>query len=168
MEQFAFYVFAGVTLLAALGVVLLRNVLHAALMLGLCLLGVAGIFAQLGADFLFASQILIYVGGIAVLILFVVLLAGRASELITRQTNKLWPPAAFVCGVTFVFLLRYYRSFNGTSASSAPKPTTFALGKLLLGDLALPFELISLILLAALAGAIVFSRTEHDEEERKA
>lgn len=163
MEQFVFWTFAAVTLLSALGVVMLRNVLHSALLLGLCLLGVAGLFAQLGADFLFAAQILIYVGGIAVLILFVVLLAGRASELITRQTNRLWGAAAVVCAAILIGLIRLVEPFRSVKAAAAVKPTTFSIGQLMMGDMALPFELISLILLAALAGAIVFSRPEHDE-----
>ena len=60
--------------------------------------GVAGIFGSLGADFLFAAQILVYVSGIAVLILFVVLLSGRASDFVLRQTNEQWAGGLVVCG----------------------------------------------------------------------
>src|SRR5208282_3897669 len=104
------------------------------------------------ADFLFAVQILIYVGGISVLILFAVLLAGRASELIMRQTNEQWLAAGFVCVASFAALLYYLRPFKASVATALMTPTTKELGRLLLGEWALPFELISLILLASLTG----------------
>ena len=163
IEIFVFYAFAAMTILSALGVVLLKNVVHSALFLGLSLFGVAGLFACLSADFLFAVQILIYVGGISVLILFAVLLAGRASELIMRQTNEQWLAAGFVCGASLAALLYYLQPFKGSLAIAPAAPTTKELGRLLLGEWAVPFELISLVLLASLAGVIVFSMTEPEE-----
>ena len=160
IEQLAFYALSALVLVSAVGVVTLRNVLHAALLLGLCLFGVAGIFASLGADFLFASQILVYVGGIAVLVLFVVLLAARHSELVLRQTNTQWLAALLVCGVTFWGMARYISPYLGKRVFWEAKPTTAPLARLLLADLAVPFELISLVLLAALTGAILFSKAE--------
>ena len=159
-----FYSLATLTIVGAIAVVSLRNVLHSALFLGLCLLGVAGLFATLSADFLFAAQILIYVGGISVLLLFAVLLAARASELVMRQTNEEWLAAGSVCGVSLYSLYYYLKPFRGYTLLGESVPTIKPLGKLLLGDWALPFELISLILLASLAGAIVFSKTESTEE----
>lgn len=160
MEQLAFYSLAAVTLGSALAVVTLRNVLHSALFLGLCLAGVAGLFASLGADFLFASQIMIYVSGVAVLVLFVVLLSGRHSELHLRQTNRNWPPALAVAGLALWALARVGEGFSGVTADSALRPTTKLLGRLLLDAYAVPFELVSLILIAALVGAIVFTRPD--------
>ncbi|TPW21243.1 MAG: NADH-quinone oxidoreductase subunit J [Elusimicrobia bacterium] len=160
MEQIAFYSLAAVTLFSALGVVMLRNVLHSALLLGLCLAGVAGLFASLGADFLFAAQILIYVSGIAVLVLFVVLLAGRQSELHLRQTNRNWVPALAVAGTALWALGRVGEGFRSVVADSTLRPTTRLLGRLLMDDYAVPFELVSLILIAALVGAIVFTRPD--------
>src|SRR2546423_13236828 len=118
MEHIIFFSLAGVTLITALGVVLMRNVLHSALSLGLCLLGVAGLFASLSADFLFAAQILIYVGGISVLILFAVLLAARASELVMRQTNEQWLAAGFVCIASMSALMYYLRPFKASFATA--------------------------------------------------
>ena len=165
MEVLVFYILATVTLLSALGVVLLRNVLHSALLLGLCLAGVAGLFACLGADFLFASQLLIYVGGVAVLILFVVLLSGRGPELRLRQVNDHWFAALLIGLATFGGMWRYIAPFASTRAELPPKPTTARLGELLLRDLALPFELISLILIAALIGAVLFSHQTPEEPD---
>jgi NADH:ubiquinone oxidoreductase subunit 6 (subunit J) len=160
MEHFVFYTLAGITLLSALGVVLMRNVLHSALLLGLCLAGVAGLFGSLASDFLFAAQILIYVGGIALLVLFVVMLSGRASELHLRQSNELWPGVLVVCGVLLYSMSRYIRSYGGARVAAEARATTGELGRLLTGDLALPFELISLVLIVALIGAVLFSRPE--------
>jgi NADH:ubiquinone oxidoreductase subunit 6 (subunit J) len=160
MEAITFYTLSAVTLLSALGVVLLRNVLHSALLLGLCLAGVAGLFASLGADFLFAAQILIYVGGIALLVLFVVLLSGRHSELHLRQVNDYWMGALAVCVALFAGMWRYIVAQAGVLATAKAQPTTARLGAALADYLALPFELVSLILIVALVGAVIFSRPE--------
>ena len=159
LQHFVFASLAALVLVSALAVVLMRNVLHSALALGLTLLGVAGLFASLGADFLFAAQILIYVSGVAVLILFVVLLSGRASDFVLRQINEQWLAGALICGVSLWGLTSIFRPLH-LAARTAAAPTTLRLGALLLGDLAVTFELVSLVLLAALVGAILFSRTE--------
>ncbi|MBI5883000.1 MAG: NADH-quinone oxidoreductase subunit J [Elusimicrobia bacterium] len=160
MEQIAFYSMAGLAVVSALAVVTLRNTVHCALFLGLSLAGVAGIFGVLGADFLFASQILIYVGGIAVLMIFAVMLMGRASDLTLRQVNQEWLAALLVCAITAAGLLRGAKAYLGSVAAGAPAPSTKPLGRLMLGDYVLPFELISLVLTAALLGAIFFTRKE--------
>ncbi|MBI5242426.1 MAG: NADH-quinone oxidoreductase subunit J [Elusimicrobia bacterium] len=158
MSALVFYSLSAVVLISALGVVLLKNTLHSALLLGLCLAGVAGVFASLGADFLFSSQLLIYVGGIAVLLLFVVMLSGRSSELKLRQVNDQWLAALLICAVTFLGMRRYIFEAGTAVLTASPQPTTAALGKLLLGEYAVPFEAVSLILIAALVGAVVFSK----------
>ncbi|MFA6028847.1 MAG: NADH-quinone oxidoreductase subunit J [Elusimicrobiota bacterium] len=158
MSTIVFFTLSAVVLLSALGVVLLRNTLHSALLLGLCLAGVGGLYATLGADFLFGSQLLVYVGGIAVLMLFVVMLAGRASELRLRQVNDQWLAALLICGVTFWGMQRYIDAFAVVRATTPAQATTAPIGRLMLDRLALPFELISIILVAALVGAVVFSR----------
>lgn len=158
MSALVFYALCAVVLLSALGVVLLRNTLHSALLLGLCLAGVAGVFASLGADFLFASQVVVYVSGIAVLVLFVVLLSGRASELRLRQVNDQWLAALLICGVTGWGLRRVVEGAASLPSAVPPQPTTAALGRQFVGEYALPFELVSLILIAALVGAVVFSK----------
>ena len=163
MEQIVFYSMASVTLIAALGVVLMRNVLHSALMLGLALMGVAGLFGTLGSDFLFAGQIVVYVTGVAVLVLFVVMLAGRESDLHSPQTNEKWPLALAIGAVTFGGFWRFFATYNATYMRTPSVPTTRGIGELLLTDYALPFELISLILVAALIGAIFFSRVETNQ-----
>ncbi|MFA5138954.1 MAG: NADH-quinone oxidoreductase subunit J [Elusimicrobiota bacterium] len=156
MSPYLFWPLAGVTLLSALGVVTLRNTMHSALLLGLSLAGVAGLYLSLGADFLFAAQLLVYVGGIALLILFVVMLSGRADEMRLRQTHSTWLAAVMVCGVVFFGLWRIVALARGVLAETRTAPTTAPLGVWLLGEMAVPFELITLVLVAALVGAVVF------------
>ncbi|MBI4352065.1 MAG: NADH-quinone oxidoreductase subunit J [Elusimicrobia bacterium] len=157
-ETIIFYMLSAVILLSALGVVLLPGLMHSALCLGLCLAGVAGIFASLGSDFIFAAQILVYVGGIAVLILFVVLLAANASEKMTRQISEAWLPSLLICSAFFWAFLKVTRYFSGLSAQTAPSPSVKAIAALLLGEYAVPFELISIVLLASMTGAVLFGR----------
>ena len=161
IDQIVFYSLAILTVASALAVVLHRNTVHSSLFLGLSLAGVAGIYASLGADFLFGAQIMVYVSGIAVLVMFVVMLLGRASDLHLRQVNDRWMAALLVCGVAAVGLLKVARLHSGTVVTAAAKPGTHDIGRLFLGEWLLPFELISLVLLAALLGAVFFTRTEN-------
>jgi NADH-quinone oxidoreductase subunit J len=163
IEQIVFCSMAGVTLLSALAVVTMRNAVHSALFLGLSLAGVAGLFALLGADFLFAAQILIYVGAIAILVLFVVMLMGRASDLNLRQINNQWLAGLLICGVCLYGFMRIVRLFSKTTSPAAPQPTTAHIGRLMMGDFAVPFELISLVIIAALLGAVYFSKTQRGQ-----
>ncbi len=164
IETIAFYSLSALVLASALGVVLHRNTVHSSLFLGLSLAGVAGLYALLGADFLFAAQIMVYVSGIAVLVMFVVMLLGRASDLHLRQVNEFWMAAILICVIASVGLLKIARSFTDTVAAAAPSPSTKVIGRLFLGDDLLPFELVSLVLMAALLGAVFFSHAEKPEE----
>ena len=161
LDQIVFYSLSAVVLLSALGVVLQRNAVHSSLFLGLSLAGVAGLFASLGADFLFGAQVMVYVSGIAVLVMFVVMLLGRASDLHLRQVNERWMAALLVCGVASVGLFKIARLSSATIVTAAARPGTREIGRLFMGQWLVPFELISLVLLAALLGAVFFTRTEN-------
>jgi len=164
LQEIVFYVLASVTVLSAVAVVSMRNVIHSALFLGLSLSSVGGIFALLRADFLFAAQILVYVSGIAVLVLFVVLLAGRASDLVTRQINDQWVAALLVCGVVFVSVSRVLSDVGRVTARPVNwEAGTNQIGRFLLSTYAVPFELVSGVLLVALMGAVIFSRSDDEE-----
>lgn len=140
--------------------VFLKNVFHCALCLVLSLTGVAGLFALLGADFLFVAQILVYSGGITVLLLFVVLLSGSPKDWIARQVNAQWAWGLAVSGIFIGLLSTLFKQIPEPAAPAAAAPTTAPLGLYLVRDLLLPFEAVSLVLLAALVGAIHFSRKE--------
>jgi NADH-quinone oxidoreductase subunit J len=161
LDQIVFYSLSALVLASALAVVLHRNTVHSSLFLGLSLAGVAGLYAALGADFLFGAQIMVYVSGIAVLVMFVVMLLGRASDLHLRQVNERWMAALLVCGVASVGLFRVARLHSATIATGAPRPGTHDIGRLFMSEWLVPFELISLVLLAALLGAVFFTRTEN-------
>jgi NADH-quinone oxidoreductase subunit J len=163
IEQIVFYSLSALVILSALAVVLHRNTVHSSLFLGLSLAGVAGLFACLGADFLFAAQIMVYVSGIAVLVIFVVMLLGRASDLHLRQVNDFWMAALLICGIASVGLLKIARTYAYTVSAAPAEPTTRIIGKLFLGNDLLPFELVSLVLLASLLGAVFFSHSERRE-----
>jgi len=165
IAQFIFWSLAALTAVSALGVVTMRNTVHSALSLGVCLMGVAGLFATLGADFLFAGQILVYVGGVAVLIMFVVMLLGRASDLHLRQVNNQWAAALLICAISAVGLWRIVKAFPLTGNPSTLAPTTKPLGLLLMSDYAVPFEVVSLVLTGALLGAIYFSHLEREADK---
>jgi NADH:ubiquinone oxidoreductase subunit 6 (subunit J) len=155
----AFWILAAVGVIAALAVVLLRDIFRAALSLVLCFLTVAGIYITLSADFLAAVQILIYVGAISVLIILAIMLTREVQR--GSPANKLQIPAfivaaLFLGGVVFAMLNTPW------PVSSVPplEPTTPALAGLLFseGGFILPVEIAPLLLLAAIIGAIALVR----------
>lgn len=155
-----FLLLALVTVVPAALVVTVKNVFHAALYLVLSLTGVAGLFAMMGADFLFVAQLLVYSGGILILMLFVVLLSGRPEDWRIRAVNEKWMPASIVSAMFVVALAVLMRALPEAPAPAAPVPTASDLGFLFLRDMLLPFEAVSLVLLAALVGAVHFSKKE--------
>lgn len=158
LESLIFYVLAAMVVIPALLVVTVRNVFHSALWLVLSLSGVAGLYAMLAADFLFAVQILVYVGGVMVVLLFVILLSGKPSDWAGTQVNeKAWAAALFSVFLVAALVSALFRWALPSNASATPELTTGRLGKLLLTEMVLPFEFISLVLVAALIGAVYFS-----------
>ena len=155
----AFWLLAVVGILAALGVVLLRNVFRAALSLVLCFLVVAGIYVTLSADFLAVVQVLIYVGAISVLIILAIMLTRDVQW--GSLSNKLRIPALcvailFLGAVGFATLNTLWQ----VSGVSPVMPTTEALALKLFGEggFILPLEIAAVLLLAAILGAIVLVR----------
>ncbi|TMA08711.1 MAG: NADH-quinone oxidoreductase subunit J [Deltaproteobacteria bacterium] len=156
-----FYLVAIITVGSAAVVAFSRNIIYSAFSLMGTFAGVAGIYVFLGADFVAAVQLLIYVGGILVLILFAVMLTHRITdvEITNRAAGRI--PALLAIGI-FIFLL--VQTIRETSWAKAKEilyaPTTARIGDLFLENYLLPFELASLVLLAALIGAVVLSRKE--------
>lgn len=146
------------TVVPALLAVSLKNIFHSALFLVLSLTGVAGLFALLGADFLFVAQILVYAGGITVLLLFVILLSGSPKDWLIRQLNGQWAWGLLVSGIFVSLLAALFRFIPEPAVLTPPQPTSAALGLTLVRDLLLPFEAVSLVLLSALVGAVHFSK----------
>jgi len=155
----AFWVLAIVGIVAALVVVLLRNVFRAALSLILCFLVVAGIYITLSADFLAAVQILIYVGAISVLIILAIMFTREIQR--GSLSNKLQIPA-FVVAILFLGALSFAMLNTSWQVVGIPplEPTTAALAGKLFGEggFILAVEIAAVLLLAAILGAIVLVR----------
>lgn len=160
VQDVVFLLLTVMTLVPAALVVLVKNIFHAALYLILSLTGVAGLFAMMGADFLFVTQLLVYSGGILILMLFVVLLSGSPKDWAARAVNEQWMGAAVVSAMFVSLLAVLLRALPETAVVGEALPSTSSLGFLLLRDMLLPFEALSLVLLAALIGAVHFSKKE--------
>ena len=157
--QLALFVIVAVfTLGGAIGVVATRNVVHAALFLLLSLLGVAGIYLVLFAEFLALVQVLIYGGAVIIVVLFAVMLT-RSSEYPRITDNRQWPLAILTAlGVAAVLGAAFWLAPKIDSQPQAPEFTGLAAS--LFTKWALPFEIASLVLLVALIGAIIIARTQ--------
>lgn len=160
VQDAVFLLLTAMTLVPAALVVTVKNVFHGALYLILSLTGVAGLFAMMGADFLFVTQLLVYSGGILILLLFVVLLSGSPKDWAARAVNEQWMPAAVVSAAFVSLLAVLLRAMPETAVVGEALPSTSALGFLLLREMLLPFEAVSLVLLAALVGAVHFSKKD--------
>ncbi len=159
-ELIFFFGLAAFTVIAGLFVVLDRNIVHSAVALIFSFCGVAGIYVLLDAEFLAAVQVLIYVGGITILLLFAIMLTTRIAARVDIFNEQKWPSLVIAVLITGVLV---YASVTGIQISAqAPRlpETAPTLGRLLLTTHVLPFEVASVLLLAALVGAIILARRE--------
>lgn len=164
VSSLLFYLFGATAVIFAAAAVTTERILRAALYLMVVLLGTAALYACLGADFLAALQVLVYVGGIVVLLVFAVMLT-HTNELVEERPTALrklcgFAGAALFVGTTYYVLsLQQLRPVSHGPVASADAA---ALGRSFLnygaGGYALPFELISVLLLAAIIGGIVVAR----------
>ena len=170
MVQFIFYAFAALTLAGGLAVLLTRNVLYAAFFLLLTLLGTAALFVLASADFLAIAQIMIYVGGVLVLVIFGVMLThtpDRSADASSSQTpnrvtsmNRVstplgWMLPILVAGGLFMVLytLVVRANFSMLTRPVGWTSTIRTIGKQLMTEYVVPFEIVGILLLAALVGA---------------
>lgn len=158
-----FYSAAGLSCAFALLVVTARNVFHSAIFLALTLIGVACTYLFLDAEFLAIIQILIYVGAIVTLFIFAIMLTSKIQDKSIKQTNSQVVISVIVAlGLLFSFIAIISKNPWAAYAEKAQKQNLdlATLGRHLMSTYALPFELISLILLAALVGAIVIGKVK--------
>lgn len=161
VSQLIFYLLSFIIIVSAIYVVTLRNIFHSALFLILALFGVAGIYILLEAEFLAAVQVLIYVGAVAILMIFAIMLTSQLASKKVSQSNEQVTLAVFVCaGFLLASLGSLAYSVWRLSDSALPENNTMTIGKLLMTDYVLPFEVVSVVLLAAMIGAIVLARRE--------
>ena len=162
MELFdaTFFVFAFITVVSGFIVVFSRNIVYAAFSLLFTFFGVAGLYALLSADFLAVTQILIYVGGILVLLLFGVMLTNKVISVDIKTGVIHTVPALILVAIVAGSLAGlFYSTWKSTPAPvAAARPTTAPLGEMLMTGYLLPFEIASVILLVALIGAAFTAR----------
>ncbi len=160
MEQLFFYIFALVAIVSAVLVVSVRNAVHSAFYLIICLLQVAAIFILLRSPFLAAVQVFIYVGAVMVLFLFAVMVLDIGREKTKDYIHSQWLPAVGVI-IALLLVLGYLVKGGKLSAKlgiyneAVLAKNTEVIGKALFTQYIFPFEVVSLLLLVALIGAIV-------------
>jgi len=170
--EFLFISSAAVTIACAIGVLVVKNIMHSCVFLLGSLMGIAGLYATLGADFVAVTQIMVYVGGVVILMLFAVMLTG-GKDFISRAQNLLGLPPSMGSKWTYgvgllvglVFLLTNIQLIKGISQSLPTNeinngfPSTVTqIGHLLIKEHVLAFEISSVLLLGALVGAAIIAR----------
>ncbi len=162
----SFSILAMLTLASAVAAMALRNLVHCALMLMVTLAGLAAVYLQLGAQFVGFAQILIYIGAVAILIVFAILLT-RGNE---PPRQAIFSPG-WVAGV--VIAVAVFGLLSGVILSSqavrhelrpAPEATVRQIGTQLMGKFILPLEVIGLLLTAALIGAVLIAMREKEDQ----
>ncbi len=173
ITEIAFWIMALVAVGAALAVVLLRDIFRAALLLVLCFFTIAGIYITLNADFLAAVQVLIYVGAIGMLLIFAIMLTRNVQQ--GNPFNRLNGPALLLALLIMVTIISVVAVTDWPSIKDVPQQavtvpvddsTTSHIAQALFnkeGGFVLPFEIASVLLLAALIGAVVLVRSKDKE-----
>ncbi len=159
-----FYIFAALVLGGGIFTITRRNAVHSAISLIVSLIGVAGLFLLQQAEFLFAVQIVLYVGGIMVLFLFVIMLVNLDDAARERQFNGQWWIAlvavALVGAQIFYFIYRGAAAFKIAAPAQAVTGAgnTEMLADVLFSEYLLPFEIASILLLVAVVGSVVMAK----------
>ncbi|MBM3875198.1 MAG: NADH-quinone oxidoreductase subunit J [Verrucomicrobia bacterium] len=163
----AFLILALVTLVSAVAAMSLRNLVHCALCLAVTLAGLAGLFLTLDAEFVGFTQVLVYIGAVAILIVFAILLTRGDDPAAQGAPSRAWLFGPLVAVVVFVTLSTALLSWT-SERSWAPKSDAVArqavavkhIGAKLMNDYVLPLEVIALLLTAALIGAVIIAMHE--------
>lgn len=161
LEPVAFGVLSAVLVASSLAVVLGKNLFHAVLFLAVALVGTAGIFLLLEAEFLAAVQLLLYAGGVVTIVVFAIVVTERLVGDRLSQTSRYLGSGVVVAGAVLIGILLFLRA---ASLPPARPPlagdVTRAIGDVLLTRYVLPFEVLAALLLVALLGATYFARPD--------
>ena len=162
MELIAFYIFAAIVTVSALSVIVARNPVHSVLWLILAFFTSAGLLVLIGAEFLAMLLVVVYVGAVAVLFLFVVMMLDVDFVELKQGSLRYWPFAmligiAFIAEITLAGLARNVSDLGTFDASPNAATNTEAIGQVMYTDYFLLFQLAGLILLVAMIGAIVLT-----------
>ncbi len=159
-----FIALALMTLVPAVWVVLSRNLVHAGFGLLFTLFGAAGLYAYMGADFIAVTQLMVYIGGVLVLLLFTLMMThvpnGKKNHGLDRYV-----PAAVLALLVFGVLYKVITSVNWHGAAELSQPTIAKLGANFMTNYIFPFEYVSLVLLATMIGAALLTREYRSTDE---
>ncbi len=163
---YAFYIFAFIAVAAAAGIVFARRLFHAALFLLVSFLGVAGIYAVSFAEWVAVTQILVYAGGVVVIIIFGIMLTARIPGRPTAVSSSKWFAGTLLALAAMGFLITLFLRESFGTATAPPVEEGFTLvnrfGIVLMTDYLLPFEVAGLLLLITLVGAAVLAATRNN------
>ncbi len=161
MAEITFWFIAGLTIISAVMVVYSKKLLNSAIALLFTLFGVAGLYVFLWADFLAAVQVVVYIGGILILIIFGIMLTNRITTVhISHSSIQRGYGGMVVVGLMGFLGWMIVRTPWLQGQSVEPEQTVAIIGRLLLTDYLMPFEVTSVLLLGALIGAATLSRAE--------
>jgi NADH-quinone oxidoreductase subunit J len=158
-----FYIFAAITILAALNMVLQRTPVYSALSLIVVLCSLAVVYLLLGAEFMAVIQVIVYAGAIMVLFVFVIMLLNAGHEAPSHRSQiAKWIGAPIIGAFLAEMLMIVWDQFPSTSAAPPPAldGTPAAIGHLLFKNYVLPFEVTSILILVAVLGAVVLAKKE--------
>ena len=159
MDNIAFGLIIAITLGSALMVVVSKQLLYSAIALLFTLFGIAGLYIFMWADFMAGVQVVVYIGGILVLLIFGIMLTNKISSVNISHTSLQRGVGAVVTLGVLGFLISMINNASWLQLSSVePSQTADSIGRLLMMDFLLPFEVASLLLLGALIGAAMLSR----------
>lgn len=172
MDNVLFIISAFLTVVGAIAVVFVKDIMHACIYLLLSLVGVAGLYLTLGADFVAATQLAVYVGGVVILMVFAVMLTGGSKSQMANKFGMIKIPSmgnvkTYIIGgmtafVTFFIIFRILKKVFSHTAATATTPafteTVEKIGIALVTDHVLAFEISSVLLLGALVGAAIIAR----------
>lgn len=162
LPDLAFLVVAALTLGGAFLAVWLRNVFYNALGLILCLFGVAGLFIFLNAEFLAVIEVIVYIGAISIAIIFAIMLSRPMQREVEARNPAKHLRAGLIAAALFFGLIRASRVVPITTSGIEGDYSMKAIGVKLLTEAVLPFEVISLVLLVAIIGALVISQLKDE------
>jgi NADH:ubiquinone oxidoreductase subunit 6 (subunit J) len=166
--SFVFYLLAGLTVAGALAAVLLKNTVHCALALTVAFAGLALLFLNLDAQFAGFAQILVYIGAVAILVVFAILLTRGSETPKDGVYSRHWIEGLVIAaGVFAVLAWAVLQSVGGLpgrggTATEAPAVTVLDIGNALMGRYVLPLEIVALLLTAALIGAVIVAMHEKE------
>jgi len=157
----AFIVVAIITVAGAMGAALMRNVVHCALSLTVTFAGLAMLYLQLDAQFAGFAQVLVYVGAVAILVVFAILLTRGVGTALIYVFSNHWSLGVVIAAAVFALLgWAVLRSFPESAGVPAPQVTVHDIGAALMNQYVLPLEIIAVLLTVAMIGAVIVAMPE--------